>query len=106
MKNPHAVALGRKGGRKGGKARMASMTAAERRRFARKGGHARQATVRAARQELLNKMHDGRWMMERLSPLKRLLVAADQARDHQEFLRRIGRPSYNAQVIELFRNQK
>jgi hypothetical protein len=29
-KNPHAVALGRRGGKKGGKARMAALTAEER----------------------------------------------------------------------------
>lgn len=41
-KNPAAVALGRKGGKKGGKARMASMTKAERQAFARLGVAARQ----------------------------------------------------------------
>ena len=37
-KNPAAVALGRLGGLKGGKARMAKMTPEQRREFARKGG--------------------------------------------------------------------
>jgi hypothetical protein len=37
-KNPAAVALGKLGGKKGGKARMAGMTAEERREFARIGG--------------------------------------------------------------------
>ena len=37
-KNPAAVALGKLGGKKGGRARMASMTAEERREFASKGG--------------------------------------------------------------------
>jgi hypothetical protein len=40
-KNPHAVALGRRGGVKGGKARAAALTAAERRRIARKAAEAR-----------------------------------------------------------------
>jgi hypothetical protein len=35
-KNPHAVALGRKGGQKGGKARAAKLTAEERSEAARK----------------------------------------------------------------------
>ncbi len=40
-KNPAAVALGRKGGLKGGKARMASLTAEERRKLATKAAKAR-----------------------------------------------------------------
>lgn len=40
-KNPAAVELGRKGGLKGGKARMASMTSAERKESARKAAEAR-----------------------------------------------------------------
>jgi len=40
-KNPHAVALGRRGGAKGGKARAAALTAAERRAIARKAAEAR-----------------------------------------------------------------
>ena len=40
-KNPAAVALGRKGGLKGGKARMESLTAEERRRLATKAARAR-----------------------------------------------------------------
>jgi hypothetical protein len=40
-KNPAAVALGRKGGLKGGKARMESLTAEQRRRLGRKGARAR-----------------------------------------------------------------
>jgi hypothetical protein len=38
MKNPHAVALGRLGGAKGGKVSMKNRTAEEREEFARKGG--------------------------------------------------------------------
>ena len=40
-KNPAAVALGRKGGLKGGKARMGSMSAEERRKLAMKAARAR-----------------------------------------------------------------
>ena len=40
-KNPAAVALGRKGGLKGGKARMGSLTAEERRELGRKAAKAR-----------------------------------------------------------------
>ena len=40
-KNPEAVRRGRKGGKKGGKARAATLTAAARKRIARKAGEAR-----------------------------------------------------------------
>jgi hypothetical protein len=40
-KNPHAAALGRLGGRKGGPARAASLTAAQRSEIARKAAEAR-----------------------------------------------------------------
>jgi hypothetical protein len=40
-KNPHAVALGRKGGKKGGLARAAKMTKEERSASARKAAKAR-----------------------------------------------------------------
>ena len=40
-KDPAAVALGRKGGKKGGKARASNMTAEERSEAARKAAHAR-----------------------------------------------------------------
>lgn len=46
-KNPHAVALGRLGGLKGGKARMAPLTAKQRRELARKAVLARWAKARA-----------------------------------------------------------
>jgi hypothetical protein len=42
-KNPHAVALGRRGGLKGGKARMANLTGTQRRELARKAARARWA---------------------------------------------------------------
>jgi hypothetical protein len=45
-KNPHAVALGRKGGKKGGKARWADVSADERRAHARKAARARWAKVK------------------------------------------------------------
>ena len=50
-KNPHAVALGRLGGLKGGKARTAKMTAEQRRELARKAVLARWAKVRAKAQQ-------------------------------------------------------
>ncbi len=40
-KNPHAVALGRKGGKKGGPARASKMTPEERQESARKAAQAR-----------------------------------------------------------------
>ena len=40
-KNAHAVALGRKGGKKGGKARMAALSAEERRELAQKAARVR-----------------------------------------------------------------
>ncbi len=46
-KNPYAVALGRKGGLKGGPARAASMTPEERSESARKAVLARWAKVKA-----------------------------------------------------------
>jgi hypothetical protein len=42
-KNPHAVALGRLGGLKGGKARFQKLTPEERKEIARKAAHARWA---------------------------------------------------------------
>jgi len=45
-KNPHAVALGRLGGLKGGKARTAKLSATERRELARKAVLARWAKAR------------------------------------------------------------
>jgi hypothetical protein len=49
-KNPHAVALGRKGGKKGGKARWAAGSAEDRRAHAKKAARARwaQAKVKKA----------------------------------------------------------
>jgi hypothetical protein len=50
-KNPHAVALGRLGGLKGGKARTAKLTAEERQELARKAVLARWAKARAKAQQ-------------------------------------------------------
>jgi hypothetical protein len=50
-KNPHAVALGRLGGLKGGKARTAKLTAEERTALARKAVQARWAKVREKAQQ-------------------------------------------------------
>lgn len=41
VKNPHAVILGAKGGKKGGPARAAVLNAEQRTAIARMGGHAR-----------------------------------------------------------------
>ena len=58
-KNPAAVALGRLGGKKGGKSRMESMTAEERQEFARSGGEAggkaRAETLSPARRKAIAK---------------------------------------------------
>jgi hypothetical protein len=51
-KNPHAVALGRKGGQKGGPARAASMTPEERSESARKAVQARWEKVRSEAEKL------------------------------------------------------
>lgn len=48
-KNPHAVALGREGGKKGGRARAEKLTAEERSAIARKAAAARWATSREPR---------------------------------------------------------
>lgn len=48
-KNPYAVALGKRGGRKGGLARAAAMTAEERSESARKAVQARWAKVKAGK---------------------------------------------------------
>jgi len=61
-KNPAAVALGRLGGRVGGKKRMDSMTAEERTEFASKGG-----TV------------GGRARAQKLTPAQRKKIAAKAA---------------------------
>jgi hypothetical protein len=53
-KNPHAVALGRLGGLKGGKARVAKLTAEERRELARKAVLTRWAKEKARRKENKN----------------------------------------------------
>jgi hypothetical protein len=47
-KNPHAVALGRMGGQKGGKARAKNLSPAQRKRIAKKAAKARWAAPRAA----------------------------------------------------------
>jgi hypothetical protein len=50
-KNPNAVALGRLGGLKGGKARIAKLTPEERRELARKAVQARWAKERERKQK-------------------------------------------------------
>jgi len=48
-KNPHAVALGRLGGKKGGEARAKSLTAKKRKEIAQQAAKARWATRRTGR---------------------------------------------------------
>jgi len=50
-KNPHAVALGRLGGLKGGKARTARLTAEQRSELARKAVRARWARAKEKKRE-------------------------------------------------------
>jgi len=50
-KNPHAVALGRLGGLKGGKARTAKLTPEQRTEFARKAVQARWAKAKAKKEK-------------------------------------------------------
>jgi hypothetical protein len=50
-KNPHAVALGRLGGLKGGKARVSKLTPQERRELARKAVQARWAKYKKDQQK-------------------------------------------------------
>ena len=65
-KNPAAMALGRLGGKKGGPARMQSMTPEERAEFARKGGtiggkaRAKKLT-KAQRKAIAQKAAAARW---------------------------------------------
>ncbi len=66
QKNPAAVALGKLGGKKGGKARMQSLTAKEREELARKGGKvggkARAANLTPNQRSLIaNKAAAARW---------------------------------------------
>jgi len=62
MKNPHAVALGRLGGAKGGPARARVLSAGRRREIARKAGRARaQSLSRSDRQALASRAALARW---------------------------------------------
>jgi hypothetical protein len=65
-KNPHAVALGRLGGAKGGKISMQNRTADEREQFARKGGlvggkRRAEALSAARRKSIAQKAAKARW---------------------------------------------
>jgi len=55
-KNPHAVALGKMGGSKGGKLRAAKLTAERRREIARNAVLARWAKFRSAREKEKHKL--------------------------------------------------
>ena len=70
-KNPHAVALGRLGGKKGGPARAAKLTAAERTKSARKAGlasgKARLTSLTAKqRSAIARKAASARWGKRRI----------------------------------------
>lgn len=72
-KNPHAVALGRLGGRKGGKISMQNRTAEEREEFARSGGlaggRARARSLNAQqRKEIAKKAAAARWGNRKEAP--------------------------------------
>jgi hypothetical protein len=63
MKNPHAVALGRLGGAKGGKARARALTAERRREIARHAAAARTKSLSAPkRRELARRAALARWL--------------------------------------------
>jgi len=59
-KNPHAVALGRLGGKKGGPARKAKLSPERRREIARKAIRARWDKVKRAREEAEAKARSGK----------------------------------------------
>jgi hypothetical protein len=62
MKNPHAVALGRLGGAKGGKARAQALSASRRREIAQLAGAARARSLSASeRQESARRAVQARW---------------------------------------------
>ena len=66
-KNPHAVALGRLGGQKGGLARAANLTAEERSESAQKAGKASgkarmTSLTKAQRSEIARKAAAARWL--------------------------------------------
>ena len=63
QKNPAAVALGRLGGRKGGKARAAKMTPEERSKAARKAARARWKKYRSRTVQLESDKRGGRWFL-------------------------------------------
>ncbi|SRR6266540_559841 len=66
MKNPHAVALGRLGGAKGGAARARALSATRRREIARIAGTARAAALSASeRRALAQRAADARWARSR-----------------------------------------
>lgn len=63
MKNPHAVALGRLGGSKGGHARARALSSIRRQTIARAGGRARARAMSAGeRQELARRAAKARWI--------------------------------------------
>ena len=89
MKNPHAVALGRLGGAKGGRARAEALSPTRRSEIASAAGAARARLLSPAeRQALARKAADARWAQQRSistldeAPLavRRLLKSYDPAK--------------------------
>lgn len=73
MKNPHAVALGRLGGVKGGLARAKALSPRRRREIAKQAGAARARSLSAAeRQAVARRAAAARW-----SPKSRIVTAAE-----------------------------
>jgi hypothetical protein len=88
MKNPHAVALGRLGGAKGGAARAKSLSPRRRSEIAKRAGVARARALSAAeRRELARRAAAARWLChvdiatvaEAPAPVRRLLARYDPA---------------------------
>src|SRR5690242_21145213 len=78
-KNPAAVALGRLGGKKGGPARAARMTQAERAECARKGGAARMSKLTPEqRSEAARKAVQARWKKVKKLYLNAYLEALEE----------------------------
>jgi hypothetical protein len=86
MKNPHAVALGRLGGAKGGPARAKSLSPRRRREIAKRAGAARaRALSPSKRQELARRAAAARWGHD-----LRIVTAADAPPSVRRLLRNYG----------------
>jgi hypothetical protein len=99
-KNPHAVALGRLGGAKGGRARARALTAEQRQQIARRAAAARSKSLSPKeRQQLARRAALARWspaarpaetvrswLRDRGAPLTRTSSANDRAPDREQVL--------------------